>query len=248
MKKALFLSLLFASGGLQAQNPSQSDSSIVIFYRPQVGAGANESYDLFHHGLRIGTMTNGSMLRYVCEPGHNTFASNTTPEKEVSVDMEAGKTYFVKCAIHMGGPTPQAAFTVVYEWQAASDLNLIRQIPLTMSTEEINQRGDTIQAVRNLFHRKRQAAAIGSYIAFGIVAGYYWSGPAYNGVTSTDFAVIGFGFGVSLAGSIMASKYNTAKLTMVLAGYAHGQPLPAWVKEKFKPKDFEKVPYPKTKK
>lgn len=83
--------------------PPDADYAVVCVYRPKGGTGV-----LVHYNLNVGDsadcrMWNGSKYSVkIFKPGPLTIWAQTETKEELTIDVQPGKVYFVKCSVKMG--------------------------------------------------------------------------------------------------------------------------------------------------
>ncbi len=80
----------------------QADHGLVYFYRESHFGGAAIQYDVRDNGNVIGALQSGTYFFENATPGKHTYSAKTEAESDVSIDVEAGKTYYVQGTISMG--------------------------------------------------------------------------------------------------------------------------------------------------
>lgn len=126
MKRLLFaigiLSLMMLGGCASSSVTRQAEKSypkpdsthgIVYFYRIKAFTGAAVSYDIHQGDKIIGSIKNGTYFYQILEPSRYQFWAKTEARKEVIINVEAGKTYYVKCEVGMGILVGRPKMTIV---------------------------------------------------------------------------------------------------------------------------------------
>ncbi len=80
----------------------QPDKGLVYFYRESSFKGAGIQYDIRDNGSVIGALQSGTYFYENATPGPHTYSAKTEATSEVSLNVEAGKTYYVKGSITFG--------------------------------------------------------------------------------------------------------------------------------------------------
>lgn len=91
------------------------DKGLVYFYRPKKMTGAAISYDVHWNAQTIGAIKNGTFFHTYVDPGMQTFWAKTEAKKQVILNIETGKTYYVRCRIGFGVLVGRPKFEVVNE-------------------------------------------------------------------------------------------------------------------------------------
>ena len=99
---------------------------LVVFYRPKLAKGGAIRFEIVDIANGpIGQLKNGTTIYKDLAPGSYTFktrAPSVNGEDTTVVNVEAGKTYYVKGEIIVGWPTWRPKFNRVDEAQAKADL------------------------------------------------------------------------------------------------------------------------------
>ena len=108
---AVIFSILFISflSGCAAKGPAFSkidnlsaDRGLVYIYRVPSIKGAAISYDIKVGENAITTLKNGGYFPYQTTPGEVEFSAKTEARSAVTIDVEAGQTYYVKGSLSVG--------------------------------------------------------------------------------------------------------------------------------------------------
>jgi len=75
---------------------AKSDKALVVFYRVKSLKGGAIGFNVKQGEAAIGVLANGSMFYRHVEPGQHTFWSQVISQDAVTLDVEAGKTYYVE--------------------------------------------------------------------------------------------------------------------------------------------------------
>jgi Protein of unknown function (DUF2846) len=81
--------------------PAEGKSNIV-FFRPGSMVGAAIRCTVREDGKMIGRMGSGDYFVHTAEPGTHAFSAETEAKDVVTLETEAGETYYVKCKIAAG--------------------------------------------------------------------------------------------------------------------------------------------------
>ena len=98
------------------------EKGLVVFYRVKMFKGGAVRFNVHHAQGVIGTLTNGSFFHTYLEPGQHTFWSEVISQDSVSLNVEAGKTYYVKGETKLGVYTGRPRLVEVPESTAKADL------------------------------------------------------------------------------------------------------------------------------
>ena len=75
---------------------------LVYFFRPSSFIGGGVQIKISDAGKTIGALQSGTYFFYQTEPGTHQFGASTEAENTLTVNVEAGKTYYVEGSIGMG--------------------------------------------------------------------------------------------------------------------------------------------------
>lgn len=101
------------------------DQGLVYFYREKRFTGAAVSYDVVERPSNkvIGPIANGTYFFYFADPGSHTFvASSTEADSARTIQMEAGKTYYIECGLEIGVLSGRPTLKIANEIEAKSVL------------------------------------------------------------------------------------------------------------------------------
>ena len=125
----VFLSLLVLFAGAWSPTANSAnipevgpDQGLVVFYRPSSFKGGGIRVGVNHAEGLVGQLGNGTYLYKFLSPGAHTFWSQVISQDTITVNVEAGKTYFVLAEVRMGVYAGRPKFTLVSEAQASSAL------------------------------------------------------------------------------------------------------------------------------
>ncbi len=128
-KTSTFLLLLivamsaWATPALTATIPeAQPDKGLVVFYRLSKFSGKAINFSVDHADGPIGTLRSGTVLHKYFEPGPQTFYSQVISRASLTVNVEAGKTYFLRVDSKMGLVVARPKFILIPESKARSEL------------------------------------------------------------------------------------------------------------------------------
>ena len=80
----------------------QPDHGLVYFYRESHFGGAGIQYDIRDNGEVIGALQSGTYFFENATPGKHTYSAKTEAESDVTLNVAAGKIYYVQGSISMG--------------------------------------------------------------------------------------------------------------------------------------------------
>lgn len=113
-----FLSIPYA---ISADIPqAKEDKGLVIFYRESSFKGGAIRFNLNQGQEPIGALPSGTMLYRYVEPGQHTFWSQVISKDSVTIDVIAGKTYYIKGVAKIGLLVARPKLTVTTEADAKS--------------------------------------------------------------------------------------------------------------------------------
>ena len=104
----------------QSAEPPQvkEDKGLIIFYRKSALKGGAIRLNLNHGQEPIGALKSGTTLHRYVEPGQHTFWSQAISKDSVTLDVVAGKTYYIKGVVQLGLVAGRPKLTVVPESEA----------------------------------------------------------------------------------------------------------------------------------
>jgi hypothetical protein len=128
MLRALLLAMVvFALGGcagaqIMKEKPTPqatADKGMVYFFRESHFAGAAVVFDVKDGADTIGILQSGTYFWYAAAPGPHTFTAKTEATSAVTLNVEAGKTYYVGGGVSLGAFVGHPKLTVANEadWQ-----------------------------------------------------------------------------------------------------------------------------------
>ena len=101
---------------------ADSDKAQVVFYRVKSFKGGAIRFNVQYPEGLIGTLGNGTYLYKQLEPGQYQFWSQVISQDSITLNIEAGNTYYVKGEVQIGVFAGRPKFTQVPESQAKADL------------------------------------------------------------------------------------------------------------------------------
>jgi len=114
----------WATPTLAAEIPeAQPDKGLIMFYRLSKFSGKAISFSVDHADGRIGTLKSGTVLHKYFEPGPQTFYSQVISRASLTVNVEAGKTYFLRVDSKMGLVVARPKFVLVPDSKARSEVD-----------------------------------------------------------------------------------------------------------------------------
>ncbi len=118
----LFMTQGFSGNPIMAEEAISTGMGRVVFYRTSKMGGAAIPVNVSHASGVIGTLRNGSTFSRDFEPGLHTFWVKVIAEDSVTVNVEAGKTSFVRGTTSMGVVVARPKLTLVDESEARAAL------------------------------------------------------------------------------------------------------------------------------
>ena len=94
-----------ASVSRQATNiypEAKPDKGLVYFFRERKFVGGAISYNVKENGNIIGAIGNGTYFFMFADPGSHSYSASTEATSSRTLDIEAGKTYYIECSVEMG--------------------------------------------------------------------------------------------------------------------------------------------------
>ena len=123
-KHALLAAVIFSlpiSYATSADMPqAKEDKGLVVFYRESSFKGGAIRFNLNQGQEPIGALPSGATLYRYVEPGQHTFWSQAISKDSITIDVIAGKTYYIKGEIQMGLLAGRPKLTVATEAEAKS--------------------------------------------------------------------------------------------------------------------------------
>ena len=116
----------FSPAVLTASLPAaKPDQGLVIIYRVSAFKGKAVRFNVNHAEGTLGQLLSGTYLYKHLEPGaHSFFVQGVSLDGQdsISVNVEAGKTYYIKGEVLMGWPAGRPKFRQMSESEALADL------------------------------------------------------------------------------------------------------------------------------
>jgi hypothetical protein len=114
-----------ASVSKQATNiypVAKPDEGLVYFYREKKMMGMVVSYNVREGEKIIGAIANGTYFFVYAEPGKHTYTASTEEESARTLDVEAGKIYYIEAGVEMGIFAGHPALKIASDAEAKSVL------------------------------------------------------------------------------------------------------------------------------
>ena len=75
---------------------------VVYFVRDSAFVGGGISYFIFEDTTKIGLLKSGTYFIHKTTPGKHTYLAETEARSAITLDIEAGKTYYIEGSVGMG--------------------------------------------------------------------------------------------------------------------------------------------------
>ncbi|HCU52756.1 MAG TPA: hypothetical protein DIC36_00205 [Gammaproteobacteria bacterium] len=100
----------------------KADKGLVVFYRLSGFKGKAIRFNLNHAEGSLGQLQSGTYLYKHLEPGEHKFWSQAISQDSITINVEAGKKYYVKGEVAIGVFAGRPQFTQMSESDALADL------------------------------------------------------------------------------------------------------------------------------
>lgn len=125
--------IVFAGGGaslrpaVAAEVPdAKADKALVVFCRVSSPKGAAIGFNVKQGPAGIGTLSSGTTFHRYVDPGQHTFWTEVISQDSVTVDAEAGKTYFIEGVSRIGLVVSRPQLRSVEESEARAAIAKLR--------------------------------------------------------------------------------------------------------------------------
>ncbi|WP_455197027.1 DUF2846 domain-containing protein [Kaarinaea lacus] len=109
---------------------AQPDKGQVVFYRPSRAKGAAIRFEINNNAKgSIGQLSNGAIIQTELDPGEHSFSVRSPSvdgQDSITINVESGKTYYVKGEILWGWPAGRPKFTRMSESDAQADIEKMK--------------------------------------------------------------------------------------------------------------------------
>ena len=105
---------------------AKADKGLVTFYRLSGFKGKAIRFNLNHAEGSLGQLLSGTYLYKYLEPGEHKFWSQAISQDSITINVEAGKKYYVKGEVAIGVLAGRPQFTQMSESDALSDLEKLK--------------------------------------------------------------------------------------------------------------------------
>ncbi|MDH3947666.1 MAG: DUF2846 domain-containing protein [Gammaproteobacteria bacterium] len=110
---------VFVNPAISADIPeAKVDKALVVFYRIKSMKGGAIGFNVKQGEAAIGALSNGSMFYRYVEPGQHTFWSQVISQDAVTINAEAGKTYYIEGVTLIGLVVARPQLRLVEQSQA----------------------------------------------------------------------------------------------------------------------------------
>ena len=75
---------------------------LVYFYREKSFVGSMVSYYVYEGEIKLGALKNGTFFFVDADPGEHKYRAKTEAGEDVTIKVEAGKTYYARGSVKMG--------------------------------------------------------------------------------------------------------------------------------------------------
>ena len=109
----------------------KAGKGLVYFYREKKLAGWAMGYDLRDGATKIGGLPNGSYFVYDAAPGPHKFSASTESTVSRSIDVQPGKTYYIRGEVEIGLLVGRPHLTIVDPAEGASAIEGLKRVTLS---------------------------------------------------------------------------------------------------------------------
>ena len=109
----------------------KAGKGLVFFYREKKLEGWGVSYNIRDGENKIGGLPNGSYFVYDATPGPHRFAASTESTAVRTIQVQPGKTYYVRGEVEMGLFVGRPHLTIVDPTEGASAINGLKRVVLS---------------------------------------------------------------------------------------------------------------------
>ncbi|MCA0933272.1 DUF2846 domain-containing protein [Lutimonas saemankumensis] len=118
----VFFCLFFNTDLLAQNNEPEEGKGTVVFYRIKKFSGGAITFNIQDSERNYGPLKNGGKITVNVDPGERTFFSQVLSADAVTLNIEAGKTYYVKAAVKVGYYAGRPKLTQVDEKTAKKEM------------------------------------------------------------------------------------------------------------------------------
>jgi hypothetical protein len=98
------------------------DQGLVYFYRESKLLGMAVSYNVKEGDKVIGALAHGTYFFVFADPGKHTYSATTEATSSRTLDVEAGKTYYIEASVEMGVLAGHPSLKIASDAEAKSVL------------------------------------------------------------------------------------------------------------------------------
>jgi len=113
-----------------ATSSPKPGTALIYFYRPRRLMGMAVGYNVRENNATVGGLPNGCYFTYDATPGVHTFTAATETTASVTVNVQAGKVYYIEGSLGMGAFVGHPYFTIVSDQQGANDVQGLKRVRL----------------------------------------------------------------------------------------------------------------------
>ena len=114
--------ILFSLDAFAQITPPEEGKAAVVFYRTKKMTGSALRFNVQDSERTYGELRNGDVIQISVDPGEHTFYSKIFREDAITLNTEAGKTYYVKATVRVGYYAGRPKFELVDEKRALKDM------------------------------------------------------------------------------------------------------------------------------
>lgn len=119
---SIFFCLIFNMDLFAQNNQTEEEKGTVVFYRNKKFSGSAITFNIQDSERNYGPLKNGGVITISVDPGERTFFSQVLSSDAVTLNIEAGKTYYVKAAVKAGLYAGRPKLTQVDEKTAKKEM------------------------------------------------------------------------------------------------------------------------------
>ena len=119
---SILFCLVFGSEALAQVEQPEEGKATVVFYRKKKMSGSALKFNVQDSERTYGDLKNGDVMNISVDPGEHTFYSKVFREDAITLNVQAGKVYYVKATIRMGYYAGRPKFEQVDEKTAMKDM------------------------------------------------------------------------------------------------------------------------------
>jgi hypothetical protein len=119
----IFFSSFLCSLNITAQiSTPEEGKALVVFYRTKKFSGGAIQFNVRDSDKYYGPLKNGTIIKVNIDPGEHTFFSQVISSDAITLNVEEGKTYYVKGTVKMGYYAGRPKFNQVDEKTALKEM------------------------------------------------------------------------------------------------------------------------------